>query len=157
MYNFEEYCEKYTNHNSAINVKDFNITKLPTVRIKLENNMYKLGITLHKWDMVPSGKALSILTFGDPIYVEDIFWTNPEKSEILDQLKYAKDFINQIKETSLEQLVLYIENNECTFDNLYTFKYHANQWREIFKKKTKWTYKNKDIKSEICNVQRLLN
>lgn len=152
MKNFETHCVKFEDHNCAIENNKLNIG--PTVRI-IDNNAYQLGFTLHKWELQPTGKALAIYVFDKHISFNDSFWKNPKDSHLFTEFN---ENINKISEKlhsfQLLNLIEKIENNELEF--IKTFKYHANQWREIEKKKTKWVYKEKQIKTDICNIQRLL-
>ena len=157
MYTFELYCDKWETHNSAINSDNNTIDKFPTVRVKTDNDHYQLGITLHKWKMKPSGQALAILTFGPPLNSEDVIWTNPNSSDNLETIQNSTFVLEQIKEQSVEQIIKDIEDGKSGLNNLHVYKYHASQWREIIKPKSKWIYKEKAEKQEICNVQRLLN
>lgn len=152
MKEFETFCAKYEDHNAAINHLKNTIDIGPTVRI-IDNNGFKLGFTLHKWEMKPTGKALGIYVF-DIIFPND-FWINPTKSVILKDLNKEMIKIDkELKSYKLTDLIEKIENDEI--ENVKIFKYHASQWREVEKKKTKWSYKAKQEKTEICNVQRLL-
>lgn len=155
--NFELYCDKWETHNSAIETDTFTMTDLPTVRIKTGSHEYKLGLTLHKWKMVPSGQALAILTFGPNIHEDSDFWNNPKDSTAFQNAESVSDLIEKVKEQPLEQVVSDIENGKTSIPNLVFYKYHASQWREVEKPKSKWVYKEKAEKSEYCNVQRLLN
>lgn len=156
MTNFELYCDKWEVHNTAINAETYTLDSLPTVRIKVSPTEYKLGFTLHKWKMQPSGQALAIVTFGSEISNDDLFWTSPD-IKTKDFKTNIQKCIDEIKEQSIEQLICDIEEGKCSLENLHIFKYHASQWREVTKPKSKWTYIEKAEKSEICNVQRLLN
>ena len=152
MKEFETFCAKYEDHNSAIDIKKNNINIGPTVRI-IDNNTFKLGFTLHKWEMIPTGKALGIYVFDNDFPNE--FWDNPTKSIIIKDLnKKMSEIDKTFKSYTLTDLINKIENNEM--ENIKIFKYHASQWREVEKKKTKWAYKCKQEKTEVCNVQRLL-
>ena len=60
------------------------------------------------------------------------------------------------EELDTDKFINNIENG-ITKEKIEVWKYHASQWRPIEKKKTKWAYKEKAVKSETCNIQRLLN
>ena len=127
----------------------------PTVRIKQENT-YILGITLHKWNLEPSGKAIGIYKISDPIDETDKIWTQPTESKYLRELQSSLRSANEsIKKFDILDMIKKIESGN--FENVITYKYHANQWRPIEKKKTKWTYIGKQEKTDICNLQRLLH
>jgi hypothetical protein len=157
-YNFEEYFSKWEDHNAAINFEKKIIDQWPTVRIKVDENNYKLGLTIHKWKIQPTGDALAIIPIGGTVCKEDIFWTTPHDSKILDEFKNeAHKLLDSILQKDIEDICLKIENGEAIDAlNIHVYKYHASQWRQIEKSKSKWAYKQKDAKSEICNVQRLL-
>ena len=153
MYSFENHCVKFEDHNTAINNNV--LDEWPTVRIKQENT-YILGITLHKWNLEPSGKAIGIYKISDPIDETDKIWTKPSESSYFKELQSSLRSVHEsIKTLSVLEIIKNIENG--THENVITYKYHANQWRPIEKKKTKWTYIGKQEKTDICNLQRLLH
>ena len=152
MYTFEEHCVKFDDHNTAIN--DNILDEWPTVRIKQEN-AYILGITFYKWNLEPSGKAISIFKISDAINETDKIWTEPLESPYLKELQTSFCIANEsIKKSNIPDIIKNIENG--TYENVITYKYHANQWRPIEKKKSKWSYIGKQEKTDICNLQRLL-
>ena len=153
MYKFEEHCVRFDEHCTAINNNV--LDDWPTVRIK-QNNDYILGITLHKWNLEPSGNALAILKISENIVEADSIWTNPSQSQYFKTLQSKlQNVYEHIKNTNINDIIDNIENG--TFKNVIIYKYHANQWRPIEKKKTKWAYIGKQVKTDICNVQRLLH
>ena len=153
MYQFEEFCTRWGDHNSAIN-ENKTLDNLPTVRVKYSNK-YKLAITLHKWKLFPSGEVLAIFPFGPEIDETDRIWTEPSQSQYFKSLQKMLQVLNEkMQNEDMFQLVEGIENGENT--DIIVYKYHANQWRQIEKKKTKWAYLGKQEKTEICNIQRLL-
>jgi len=157
MTSFEVYCDKWECHNAAINAESFTLESFPTVRVKADNKSYIIGTTLHKWKMEPSGSALAIITFGKALSEDHAFWNEPHNNRMNDEEIEITSIIDKIKGQSIEQLVVDIEDGKSSLDNLHIFKYHANQWREIIKPKSKWTYKTKAEKCDTCNVQRLLD
>ena len=147
MNHFVTDCDKWDTHNTS-NVNN-NFIIGPTVRIVDENN-YRLGFTLHKWEIPPSGKLLAIYIVTESIPKNDKFWDNPNLSDHVPDIKDKLTLTSEkLKSISIEQ----IEDDEI--DEVFIYKYHANQWRQVEKKKSKWTYKYKAVKSDICNVQRL--
>ena len=153
MYLFEEHCVKFDDHNTAIN--NYVLDEWPTVRIKQENE-YILGITLHKWNLEPSGNYIAIYKISDPIDESDEIWTEPSQSKYFQELQLSLRTAHEcIKKSNVLNIIKNIENG--TFDNIIIYKYHANQWRPIEKKKTKWAYIGKQVKTDICNIQRLLH
>ena len=66
-----------------------------------------------------------------------------------------KDIEKIYQSQSINDIIENIENDKD--QNVITMKYHASQWRQVVKKKTKWTYLEKAEKTDICNLQRLLN
>jgi len=159
MNEFETHCVKWEDHNSSININKKIIDQWPTVRIKIDHNQYQLGFTIHKWKLEPSGDALAILPIGNIMSDDDIFWKNPIESQFLEEIQNkSKSILYYIITNSLDETIKSIENSEIFLDDkIIYYKYHSNQWREIEKQKSKWIYKNKVIKTDICNVQRLLN
>ena len=154
MKEFDTYCTKYEDHNCAINLnKELKIG--PTIRV-VEDNGYKLGFTLYKWELQPTGKALAIYVFNKKIEKNDIIWKNPQQSESLkefqENIHFFSDYLNQFK---VDDIIKKIESD--SLKSIKIFKYHASQWREIEKKKTKWSYIKKQEKTDICNIQRLLH
>ena len=153
MYSFEEHCVKYDDHNTAINNNE--LCEWPTVRVK-QDNCYFLGITLHKWNLEPSGNAIGIYKISENIIDTDKIWTEPTESpyfiELQESLRGAHE---NIKNENVSDIIANIENG--SFKNVITYKYHANQWRPIEKKKSKWSYIGKQVKTDICNLQRLLH
>ena len=153
MYTFEDHCVKFEDHNTAINNGE--LDEWPTVRMK-QDNTYELGITLHKWNLEPSGKAISIYKISNYIDETDKIWTEPSKSNYFEELQASLRVAHEsIKRLNVLDIIKSIENG--TFHNIKTYKYHANQWRPIEKKKTKWTYIGRQEKTDICNIQRLLH
>ena len=156
MYKFDEFCVKWEDHNVAIieNKENNVINDWPTVRIRKDKS-YELGLTLYKWKLQPSGNMLAIYPMGYNINENDIFWTNPPQSEHFISLQEKlQSIIKNLKSSDKDALIEDIENGSCK--DVIIFKYHANQWRPIEKKKTKWAYIGKQEKTDICNVQRLL-
>ena len=153
MYKFEEFCVRFEDHSTAIN--NNNLDNWPTVRIK-QNDSFILGITIHKWNLKPSGNALAIYKISEEILENDSIWSNPSKSiyfeSLQNKLKTVHDNIMKQKTT---EMINNIEDG--IFENVIVYKYHSNQWRPIEKKKTKWVYLGKQEKTDICNVQRLLH
>ena len=153
MYTFEEHCVRFDDHNTAINNNILN--EWPTVRIKQETT-FILGVTLHKWNLEPSGNAIAIYKISDAINETDKIWTNPSESMYFKELQTSLSVVNELmKKSKIPDLIKNIENG--TNENVMTYKYHANQWRPIEKKKTKWSYIGKQEKTDICNLQRLLH
>ena len=138
MYSFDTYYTKWEDHNAAINNTKDEIKIGPTVRIKYDDS-YKLGFTLYKWELKPSGKMMSIHIVSESIGENDIFWSNPSSSEETKELyKKMKDIELIYKNQSIDNVIENIENDKNT--DIITMKYHASQWRRVIKKKTKWTY-----------------
>jgi len=155
MYSFDTYFTKWDDHNAAINETNDLLKIGPTVRIKYGDS-YKLGFTLYKWELKPSGKMISIHILNKSIPENDEFWSNPSNSS------EAKEFYSEMndieKNYQIQSINDIIENIENDKDqNVITLKYHASQWRQVVKKKTKWAYLEKAEKTDICNLQRLLN
>jgi len=153
MYKFEEFCVRFDDHITAVNNNV--LDNWPTVRIK-QNDSFILGITIHKWNLEPSGNALAIYKISEEILENDLIWTNPSKSIYFESLqKKLKTVHNDIMKQQTTEMINDIEDG--IFENVIVYKYHANQWRPIEKKKTKWTYLGKQEKTDMCNVQRLLH
>lgn len=153
MYQFESHCVKFDDHITAIN--DCQLDNWPTVRFK-QNDSYILGITLYKWNLEPSGTALAIYKISDEIDENDLIWSNPSSSIFFKSLQDKLQIVHtKIIKSNIDNVIENIKNG--TNENTIIFKYHANQWRPIEKKKTKWSYLYKQTKTDICNVQRLLH
>ena len=153
MYKFEEHCVRFDDHCVAIN--NNKLDEWPTVRIKRDDG-FILGITLHKWNLEPSGNALAIIKISGNIDIDDSIWTNPSQSQYFKTLQSKLQNVKEhIKTLNIHDIINNIQND--TFENVIIYKYHANQWRPIEKKKTKWAYICKQVKTDICNVQRLLH
>ena len=149
---FETYCVKWEDHNISIN--NDKIILGPIIRVVHKDN-FKPAITLHKWNLDPSGKALGVYIFDTSISCDDSFWRNPKQSSFYDQI--CNELIKlekKLKSYCTEQLVNEIEN-DC-LESCVIYKYHANQWRPVTKNKAKWVYAEKAIKTDICNVQIVL-
>ena len=158
MFQFETDCAKFDEHNTAINLETKSIDQWPTIRIKTSEDHYKLGLTLYKFQLEPSGNALVVYGIKQDLHKDDLIWTIPNESEQLKNLQLKlKSEIEKFKKEL--DIVGFIEDvsNGITKENIEIYKYHASQWRPIEKKKTKWVYKEKAIKSDTCNIQRLLN
>ena len=155
MYKFDEYCIRWDDHNTAINNEETTINIWPTIRIKY-NEGFRLGFTLYKWKLEPSGDVLAIYPFGPEINGDDIIWKHPKKSlytlNLQTEIKLIKD---HLKSNKISDIINDIKNN--IREDIIIYKYHANQWRQITKKKTKWAYIEKATKSDTCNIQRLLD
>ena len=158
MYKFETDCAKYDDHNTAINLETKSIDQWPTIRIKTDENHYKLGLTLYKFKLEPSGNALVVYGIKEELHKDDILWTNPIESDELNNIQSKlKEDIEIFKQESDTTKFINDISNGILKENIEVYKYHASQWRPIEKKKTKWVYKEKAVKSETCNIQRLLN
>lgn len=152
---FETHCEKWENQNTAIDT-DNEIKDFPTIRIQTEENYYKLATTLYKWKLEPSGNVLAVLPFGKSIAADDDFWRSPKNSDIKNEIKNEMDIqLHKIKSSDILSIIDEIKSD--LYHGVIIYKYHANQWRPIEKKKSKWAYKAKVVKSDICNIQRLLD
>lgn len=157
MYSFELDFAKFEDHNAAIDTETYTISKWPTIRIKADEDKYILGISIHKWELQPSGKAIAIFQIGTPIHKDDKFWSVPKDSQYFQTIQetFSKK-IKEITDNNIESFVEKLENGQYN-EQIQVYKYHASQWRQIEKAKSKWAYKEKAVKSEICNIQRLLN
>ena len=153
MYTFENHCVKFDDHNTAINNNV--LDEWPTVRIK-QDDAYILGVTLHKWNIQPSGNAIGIYKISDTIIESDEIWSEPSQSRYFKELQTSLQTAKEnMKKSDIQDIIQDIENG--TLKNVLVYKYHANNWRPIEKKKTKWSYIGKQEKTDICNVQRLLH
>ena len=145
---FETHVAKYNTHEVYSTVAP----KLPTVRL-FENNMYALGIALHKWSYTEGPQK------GDYIAIYQICdfeqsWENIDLSNVYDVLQNHNDTITDFDTTTLQ-------DGSYTNENIKVFKFSVNVWRRVMltgKKVKKWTFTDdKPSKDDPSRIQRLLH